>query len=159
MKSDYFHEVESVDICSRASRPLSELTLVFRDLGFTFHDDIVSLDRQENVPPWQHPSIVEIQVLCRGEEVFGFEAGEWDTIRVNYLFASLPFDLADNFIEVSHLISKKLSLPLEHAGEIVDEMWLRERFARIRQELLDHTGEEPGSEGLAILIRSRYPRR
>jgi hypothetical protein len=159
MNYEYLHEVEQLEICSPVHRPITELAPIFRKLGFTFHDDIVSLDRQERVPPWQHSSIVEIEVLCGGEEVFGFDEGEWDTILIKYLFASLPFELTDKFVEIAFLLSKEFSLPLMQAGATIDEMWLRQRLTWIRQELLDQTGEEAGSEGLAIQIHSTYPRR
>ena len=159
MNYEYLHEVEHVEIRSPIPRPISELAPIFRSLGFTFHEDIVSLDRQERMPPWQHSSVVEVEVLCGGEEIFGFDEGQWDTIRIKYLFASLPFELTDKFVEIAFLMSKEIAIPLERAGETIDEKSLRERFAWIRKELLDQTGEEAGSEGLAILIHSTYPRR
>lgn len=159
MNYEHFHEVEHVEICTSALRPIPELAPIFRKLGFTFHDDVVSLDRKENIPPWQHSSIVEVEIICSGEEIFGFEEGEWESIRIQYLFASLPFELTDKFVETAFLISKELSLPLQKAGATIDEIWLRQRFDWIRQDLLEQTGEEAGSESLAILIHSTYPRR
>lgn len=155
----HLYEVEQVEICLKVPRPIAELAPIFLKLGFTFHDDIVSLDRHERIPPWQHSSVVEIELLFRGDEVYGFDEGEWDTMRIKYLFASLPFELSDKFLEIAFLIGNELSLPLTQAGAAIDQMWLRQRFNWIRQELLDKTGEEPGSEGLAILIHSTYPRR
>ncbi len=159
MSYEYLHEVEKVELCSQVARPTAELPLIFRKLGFTLHDDVVSFDRHGKIPPWQHSSIVEVEVSHNGEEVFGFDEGEWDSIRLKYLFATLPYELADKFVKVAFSVSKELVLPLRHAGMIVDEMTLQRHFAEIGKELLDQTGEEAGSEGLAILIHSTYPRR
>ena len=159
MNYDYLHEVESVELHSPIRRPLSELPRLFRPLGFVVHDDVLSLDRDDKVPPWQHSSTVEIEVQRDSKEVFGFRAGEWDVVCFRYLFATLPYELTDRFIEVAVAASARLSLPMISNGRPVDEDALRQWFAQIREELLTETGEEPGSEGLAILIHSTYPRR
>ncbi|MEZ6140755.1 MAG: hypothetical protein R3B84_09310 [Zavarzinella sp.] len=159
MNYEYLHELEEVELCVSDARPISELLPIFRKLGFTFHDDVVSLDRPVRVLPWQHSSVVEIEILFNGKEVFGFDEGKWDTIRLKYLFATLPYELADMFVETAIAVGKELCLPLRHAGVTIDETSLRQRFSIIRMELFDNTGEEPGSEGLAILIQSTYPRR
>ena len=103
--------------------------------------------------------MTEIEILLSGEEVFDVALGKWDTMRIKYLFASLPFELTEKFIEIAFSIGKDLSLPLMYAGLEIDEQWLRQRLGWIRQKLLDQTGEEAGSEGLAIIIHSQYPRR
>ncbi len=159
MSYEYLHEVERVELCSQVARPTAELPLIFRKLGFTFHDDVVSFDRHGKMPPLQHSSIVEVEVLRNGEEVFGFDDGEWDAIRLKYLFATLPYELVDTFVKVAFSVSKELVLPLRYSGTIVDEMTLQRHFAEIRKDLLGQTGEDAGSERLAILIHSSYPRR
>ncbi len=159
MRYEHLYEVEQVEIHSQVARPVAELAPIFLKLGFTVHDDVVSLDRRGRIPPWQHSSVVEIEILLCGEEVFDFAEGKWDTMRIKYLFASLPFELTEKFIENAFSIGKDLSLPIMYAGLEIDEQWLRQRLGWIRQKLLDQTGEEAGSEGLAIIIHSQYPRR
>lgn len=159
MDYTYFHEVEVVELRSPSPRPLAELLAVFTSQGFALHDDVVSLDRTGKVPPWQHPSIVEVEVLHQGEEVFGFGEGAWDTIELKYLLASLPPESINRFIDVVAATSDQLGLAPEFGGEKVTIDALRREFTRIRDEVLSETGEKAGSEGLAILIHSTYPRR
>lgn len=156
---EYLHEVEEVELQANPARPVHELLPMFRSLGFTLHDDVVSLDRRGRVPPWQCDSIVEVEVRSGGEEVYGFEDGEWDAIRLRYLFATLPADLIDRFIDVVFAVSHALSLPVHYRGAEVDEASLRRLFAEVQADLAAETGEEPGSQSLAILIHSTYPRR
>ena len=158
MDYEYLHEVELVELRCVTKRPVSELLPAFRSLGFTFHDDVVSLDRSGQIPPWQHTSIVEVEVQCEGEEVFGFEEGEWDVLQLKYLFATLPFELADRFIDVVFQLAGVLETSVMYRGVEVDASELKERFSLTCEELLSETGEGAGSERLAILIHSTYPR-
>ncbi len=155
----YLHEVEIVAFQSPTSRPLAELLTVFLGQGFTLHDDIVSLDRKDRSPPWQHCSLVEVEVRHGGVEVFGFDEGSWDLIELKYLFASLPYDNVKRFLEVVATTSGLLGIPPEFKGEKTTLDSLASEFSRIRDELRANTGEDAGSEGLAILIQSTYPRR
>lgn len=155
----YLHEVEIVTFQSRTPRPLAELLTVFLSQGFTLHDDVMSLDRKERAPPWQHCSLVEVEVRHDGVEVFGFDEGSWDVIELKYLFASLPFDNVERFLDVVATISGLLGIPPEFRGERMTQDSLASEFSRIRDELRASTGEDAGSEGLAILIQSTYPRR
>jgi hypothetical protein len=157
--NESLHEVEYVELRMPSLRPVSELLDEFEDLGFTLHDDVVSLDRTDRTPPWQHSSIVEVEVRCDGEEVFGFDEGAWDVVRLKYLFATLPFELADTFIDAVFELSKRLSTPLIYRGNEIDANGLKARFAQVRSEVLASTGEDAGSEGLAILIQSMYRQR
>lgn len=159
MEYDYLHEVEQVELRSPNSRSLSELPTTFKQLGFTIHDDVLCLDRIGKVPPWQHCSIAEVEVQRNGEEVFGFDEGDWDLIRLKYFFATVPYELAERFIAAALAISRNLLLPVRYDSSEVDEAFLRQQFAKVRADLLAETGEDAGSEGLAILIQSRYPRR
>ncbi len=159
MDFNYLHEVESIEFTAETSRPLAELPKLFTGLGFTIHDDVLSLDRRGRVPPWQHPSIVEVEVRHNGEEVFGFEEGEWNTISLKCLFATLPFDAIVMFIEVVDSVSNALGILATYRGSMVTARSLLGEFERVRDELVAETGEETGSEGLAILIQSTYPRR
>jgi hypothetical protein len=155
---DYLHEVETVTIQAEEPQSIAALLPLFKRLGFSLHDDVLSLDRSDRNPPWQHSSIVEVELLHNGEEVFDVE-DYWDTMHIKYLFASLPYELAEKFVEVAFSISKSLSLPLIHRGEVVTSILLRQRFMSYKEEILAETGDEPGSESLAILIQSTYPRR
>ena len=91
--------------------------------------------------------------------MFGFGDGEWDTIQLKYLFASLPFELVDRFIENVMLVAGRLGLTPEYQGSTTNASVLRSQFGQFRDELLTETGDDAGSESLAIFIHSTYPRR
>ena len=159
MDYSYLHEIERVEFRSVTPRSVVELVPVFKSCGFTLHDDVVSLDRKGRVPPWQHSSVVEVEVQRNGEEVFGFEEGEWDSIELKYLFASLPFELVDEFVECVMAVAEQLGVtPTRHGKEVTADD-LRQGFAAVREELIRETGDDAGSEGLAIFIHSTYPGR
>ncbi len=158
MSFEYLHEVEVVSLYSNQKRPLKVLLSVFYEQGFTLDDDIVSLDRTDSVPPWQHSSIVEVECQLHGEEVFGFDEGDWDSLHLEYLFATLPFECAESFVSVVARTCKLLSIDPTFNGQITTCESLMRDFAIIREELMAVTGEDAGSEGLAIHIRSTYPR-
>ncbi len=159
MTYEYLHEVEQVEITTPVRRPLAELLPLFPQLGFKRHDDVVSLDRKGRIPPWQHSAIVEIETRCNGKEMFGFHEGEWDSILLRYLFATLPYELTNTFVDITYAVSRKLSLPVKQHGVEIDDATLRERFSKTRADLTSETGMDAGSEELAILIHSTYPRR
>jgi hypothetical protein len=158
MDYSFLHELEFVEFRSEFPRRISELVPVFKSCGFTFHDDVVSIDRKGRVPPWQHSSIVEVVIRRDGEEVFGFEQGEWDVIRLEYLFASLPFALVDDFIDAVSAIADRLGIVPTFQGEPVASVDLKRRLVEVREDLIRATGEDAGSEPLAIFIHSTYPR-
>lgn len=159
MDYSYLHEIEFVEFRSVAPRSVVELVPVFKSCGFTFHDDVVSLDRKGRIPPWQHPSVIEVEVQRNGEEVFGFDEGEWDSIQLKYLFASLPFELVDEFVDSVIAVADQLRITPTRHGKEVTAAELRRAFAEVREELIRETGDDAGSEGLAIFIHSTYPRR
>lgn len=159
MNYEYLHEVEIVELRTSTPRPISELLPVFDRLGFELHDDLVSFDRKEKIPPWQHSSIAEVEVQYNHEEIFGFDEGEWTTLRLKYLFASLPYELAEKFFKITFALSEQLATPVYFRGSIVSASELSFRFNQVRDELLSETGQDAGSEQLAILIQSTYPRR
>ncbi|WP_182868452.1 hypothetical protein [Stieleria mannarensis] len=158
MTFEYLHEQEVVAFRSSTRRPLAELLPTFTSQGFALHDDTVSLDRSDNVPPWQHPSIVEVECQLDGDEVFGFDEGEWDTLLMKYLFASVPFEFVDQFVDVVITTGRLLGIEPKFHGNPVSGESLKEKFERIREQLLSETGELAGSEQLAIIIQSTYPR-
>lgn len=159
MDFENLHEDECLSLVPVKKRPLTELKSVFKSHGFTFHDDLVSLDRKGRIPPWQHPSTVEVEVTCEGDEVFGFDSGEWDLIRLKYLFATLPYSESEEFIRTAFSLANALELSVFYDGAPTTPTDLKDRFSNIRDKLIVETGEDVGSEGLAILIHKTYHRR
>src|SRR5262249_15015399 len=131
---------------------------LFLESGFTLHDDVLSFDRTDHVPPWQHSSIAEVEFRYRGDEVFGFKTGFWDLVTLQYLFASLPIEFATTFAEIVEKVALKLDLSAEYRGATADKLMLQNAFQEHYEEVLSETGDEPGSESLAIFIQSTYPR-
>lgn len=158
MDLDKLHEEEIALLGSPRRRPMQELRRELRSNGFALYDDVWSLDRTDAVPAWQHGSIVEIDILKDGHEVYDDDV-EWDAVRLRYLFASLPRDFIAEFIDVVRKLSRSLSLAVTVNRKSIDEDELTEYFEQCAEELLDEFGEYPGSESLAIFIQSTYPRR
>lgn len=159
MAYEYFHEVETIDLRHSQAQLTSDLLPVFRRRGFTLHEDVLSLDREGAIPPWQNSSIVDVEVVHNDQDVYDFEEALWSTLRLKYLFASLPFEFVDQFIDVAYALSQELGTSLTFRGRNIDRGELKAHFERFRDEVLTTTGEDVGSEGLAILIYSTYPRR
>lgn len=151
------HEVVSVTLEPAELRQSSELASCLSSLGFSNHGDLFSLDRRDSVPPWQHASIVEVYVYRSGEVVYD-EKG-WDKIRLDYLFAFLPVELSDVFIDVAFAVSDVLGVPVLYRKEVVERDELASALKRFSDELMEDWYETPGSEELAILIAGTYPRR
>jgi hypothetical protein len=139
-------------------RPVSDLLPVFRKCGFVLHDDVVSLDRSGTIPPWQHSSIAEVEVLCNEQELFGFDDGVWNTIRLKYLFATLPFELAERFSATAFELNRELDTTVHFHGTVASIGDLNYNFALYREEVLNTTGVDVGTEGIAIAIQETYPR-
>lgn len=159
MTYESLHELEYVELRSPSRRSTRDLVAIFKGHGFTLSDDVLFLARKGRLPPWQHSSIAEVRIECDGEEVFGFDEGEWTSIRLEYLFATLPFELVDRFIEAADAISRELGTPMLFRGTVVKATELRDIFEQINADLVSSTGEMPGSDGVAILIQSTHPRR
>lgn len=155
---EYLHEVETVTFRTSSPRPLREAKDVFISCEFKLHDDVLSIDRDEPFPVWQHSSIAEVEFQLAGREVFGFSRGKWDSVHVEYLFSSLPFDCLTDYLKAISTLSDLLQIQPEYMGKVKSVAEIRDAMLRHREELLEHTGEEPGSETLAILVHSTYPR-
>ena len=80
-------------------------------------------------------------------------------ILLKYLYATLPHELTGRFVDVVFAVSRSLALPVSFKGAEISEARLRELFEQAQTEVLTETGEDAGSEGLAILIHKTYPRR
>lgn len=155
---DYLHEIEVVTFQLSSPRPVRELLRLFTSQGFDLHDDVFSLDRKDRVLPWQHSSIAEVAIECGGREVFEFQDGVWDCLKLKYLFATLPFECVESFVQVVVAASRALGIIPEFRGRPTNTIELRNEFERMKAELIAEVGDEPGSESVAIFIRTTYPR-
>src|SRR5260370_40130334 len=157
MSFDYLHEVEVVSFQTDSPQQVAPLAALLESLGFTLHDDVYSLDRVDKVQPWQHGSIVEVEMLLDGKEVFDLE-GEWNSLKLKYLLAFLPADYICIFVDSVFAVARELNLSPVLGGEVTTRDGLLERLSAFAQDLESELGEQPGSEGLAIIIHGTYPR-
>jgi hypothetical protein len=157
--SDYhfLHEVEVVSFVASAPRRVSTIGKFLRQLGFSLHDDVFSFDRKGRIPPWQHSSIVEVKFIRQGIELFDVD-GEWDQLDFEYLYASLPEQYVQIYLDLVRKISIFLDLEPVHNGEIVSFDSLELIFRECAQDLEREYGETAGSESLAIMVQMTYPR-
>ena len=153
-----FHESKCVTLHSEVTHTTQELVVHFEALGFTFYDDVASLDRTDRVKPWEHSSIVEAEVQYQGEEVFGFDDEKWDVLILEYMFATLPLELLPCFVNTVFALSERLSLQALYDGTRTNPDELRHKLLLDRDKLLHDTGLSVGSEDLAIAIARSYPR-
>ena len=150
------HEIESVRLISHEPRPYSDLSDCLSRFGFARHDDVFSLDRTDAPLPWQHSAVIEARTLINGEEVY---EDVWDTVSLDYLFAFLPADYIDLYVETIFRVADCLELAPIFRDAPVDRIQLRAKLQSFVVELASEYGERPGSESLAVLIAETYPRK
>lgn len=150
-----FHEEEVVTL-SGATRSCRDLWNLLKESQFSLQDDVFVLERRDKVKPWQHDAIVEVEILRDGREVFD-EAEAWDTLNAVYSLARLPDSCVPVFVEVVSALAKKLQIEPRHRDHVVSRDDLLRIFQGYAEELRSTLGQ-PGSEEVAILIESTYPR-
>jgi hypothetical protein len=160
---DFLHESELVVLQVPQPRRCAALWAILTELGYTLREDVFSFDRRENAPPWQSEAVVELDVLLSGVELLltDNEARQpdqfFDTVRAEYLLATLPREHIPVFAEQVALLGARLEIPLRHQRRIISRQELEAQFDAYADELTAALGE-PGSEGVAIYIESTYPR-
>ena len=157
MSFELLHESESVYLVGNEQRKYTDLHNVLRCLGFSLHGDVFSLDRTDQIPPWQHDAIAEVHVLRYGVEIYDEDG--WDCLILDYLFASLPETCVPVFIDVVFKVANALKLQPRVGLNLIDRVWLEQRFAACSSDLMAEYAEVAGSEELAILIAESYPRK
>jgi len=151
------HEEETVTFGADRSRPCSELWALLKNICFTLEEDVfVYLRTEKDVAPWQHDAVIEIEILAGDDEVFS-RSGKWDTLNVIYPLGRVPMSEMPLVVQKAAEIAQHLALPMVQRGSVVNSDELTERLNEYAAELTDTAGA-PGSEELAILIESRYPR-
>ena len=158
MLFDRLHEAETVTLTSHEDRPIAALQLILLSLGFILHEDVFSMDRVDKCPPWQSTLIIQVELLLNGIEVFDLD-GNWNELRLRYLFASVPSDLIDRFCDTVMELARRLQLTPHLNGHPITRKELDDHFRKCLEELESEFGETPGSESVAILIQSTYPRK
>jgi hypothetical protein len=159
MDFEYLHEVEDVLLTSNTKRSCAVLWTLFREQGFTLYEDVFSLDRPKKpkLPLWQSEAFVDVDIFNDETPIYEPEK-EWNRIVLKYLLATQPrFGIAV-FSKNAAEISARLSIPMIFRGKLVIRDELEKHLNIIADELTAQLGE-PGSEDVAIVIQSTYPRR
>jgi hypothetical protein len=153
-----FHEIESVYFRPASSRAWRDLYRCLVSAGLTFDGDVFFRSRTGKIPPWQHRMTAEVHIYLDRAEVYG-RGSTWDVLRIDYMFAYLPADCAENFIGIIELIGECLGLSPELNGAITNSDGLRASFDDFFDDLARELAEEPGTEALASFLACTYPRK
>jgi len=158
MEFDYLHEVEDVVLHAENKRPCAELWKMFKAQGFTLYEDVFSLDRPKKPksPIWQSETFVDVDVFNDKTPVYEPEE-EWNKVVLKYLLATQPRAGIAVFARQASEISAHLGLPMMLRGNLVTREGLEKQLNTFADELTVQLGE-PGSEDVAIVIQSTYPR-
>lgn len=161
MKDDY-HETEIIFLKASTRCSRKSLHAFLRKRGFAAIDDFYQLLRREPPEPWQSSSVVSIQVLLAGTEVYETEedvddgiSGVWDELRLEYLMATLPREYIDILIAEIDAISREFQLQIVYFEEKRTSSGLSSRLNQIADRL-SSDWDAPGSEILRILIEQKY---
>ena len=160
MQND-LHEREEIWLKASDNLPRLELQNLLFSRGFKAEDDFYFLDRPDAPKPWQAISVMTIDVLFRGsmikdlEEECDAEAGEWDTLRIEYLMASLPTQFIEDCAKECEAIASRFGLQIKLGNAVLERGQLQSRLQKIADNLASEV-DEPGSEALGILIAQLY---
>lgn len=159
MDYGFLHEAEDVVLRSENERSCAALWNLLQTQGFTLHGDVFSFDRPTKppLPIWQSETFVEVDILNNETEVYDPE-DKWNKIVLKYLLATQPRSSILVFSRKVTEVSASLALPMTMRGKVVGAEELEECLNRFADELAVQVGE-PGSEDVAIVIQSTYPRR
>lgn len=159
MEFDYLHEVEDVVLTSYAKRPCAALWNLFSEQGFTLYEDVFSLDRprKPKLPLWQSEAFVDVDIFSDENPIYEPDE-EWNKVVLKYLLATQPRSGIAIFSKHASEISARLDIPMTFKGKVVTSEELEKQLNNFADELTAQVGE-PGSEDVAIVIQSTYPRR
>lgn len=158
MNFDDLHEVEEVILQAGSYRACKTLWPLLLELGYTLRDDIFSINRAKKPPTpiWQTKTLVSVYIHFDDSEVYSLE-DRWNSISLKYLLATQPRTGISMFTKHAADLAGRLSIPLVYKGNEVTQDRLNALFEAIADEVTEQIAE-PGSEDLAIVIESTYPR-
>jgi hypothetical protein len=154
---DYLHEAEDVLFVPGGVRPCAELWRLLPALGFVLDEDVFAVDREGKVPLWQARAIVSVYVLLGDQDIYD-EEGQWDSVKLRYLLATLPSEHIPLFVDKAVALAEALGTQMLYRNQVVSGEQLRADLEAGARELRDTLGE-PGSKEVAATIKMTYPRR
>ena len=158
MKYDYLHEYEDVFFRPASPSPCAKLWTLLKSAKCTLNDESFTFDRESRpkLPEWQSETIFSVHIYSDGTEVFDANE-EWDLLKCRYLLATQPARYIVVFVDKIEAFSRALGLPIIYKGDEVTIESLKSTLMKIADQLTIDIAE-PGSEDLAIVIESTYPR-
>lgn len=160
------HECESVSLRLPHSVNPDGILQSLSKMGFKACDDFCFLPRKDKVPPWQGEHVTTVTFYLDDSEVHhDFDADDdeeaahlCNRLVFDFLFATHPPAIADDFLKCLRSVHAELGGTLEHHGRIFSADEVERSFALYREDIWNELAEVPGSEFLAQFIASSYPR-
>ena len=159
------HECESVSLRLPLSVSPEVILKSLSKLGFKACDDFCFLPRKDKATPWQSENVTTVTFYLDDSQVHHyFDADDEEKaanlcnhLVLDYLFATQPPAIADEFMQSLRSVHEALGGTLEHGGRTCSIDEIEKSFAHYREDIWNELAELPGSEFLAQLIASSYP--
>jgi hypothetical protein len=155
----YYHESKEVFLKSKKLLSVSALRKVLNNLNFKEEEtyDTLWLERTDKVEDWQSENVAVLSIFKNDNILYFDEKNEWDAIKLECCFASLPFSSTEKFLEIVSILAKTFDLDIVHEGIVMNENKLLDKFKVYRDELTKEL-DAPGEESTDMLISLSYPR-
>lgn len=151
------HEKETFQL-DFAERGGQEVIDFFVRHGARLEDDFFCFYRTDTVRKWQTPSIWSADCWRSGIRVYPSESPV-DRITISTLFSATPYGLFHEVTNIIKALIETFNARLSHKGTPL-RVGDVDRLSIIwRDEIRDEVSEEPGQEGLAILIQEMFYQR
>jgi hypothetical protein len=153
---EYLHESEIVEFRFAPARQLRDVVESLTAVGFTYHGDLLSLDRTDHGEPWQSIGVTEVRAIAAGVEVYLLDESV-DVVELEYLLATLPPALLPSFVNSVERAAGALGEAPRFKGTEITPHELCRVLEEFVKEIRTDIGE-PGSHGVRIEIERTYPR-
>lgn len=161
------HECESVSLRLPHSVSPEVILKSLSKLGFKACDDFCFLPRKDKTSPWQSENVTTVTFHLDDSGVHHYFDADDEEKKVarlcnhlvfDYLFATQPTAIADEFLKCLRSVHAALGGIIEHGGGSTSIDEIGQSFAHYHEDIWNELAEVPGSEFLAQFIASTYPR-
>ncbi|WP_154668141.1 hypothetical protein [Pseudoduganella violaceinigra] len=163
MKKEHYEKL-TVVLAREAPASRKEFHTWLKRRGYKSEDDFYYLKRKGRIPPWQTDAIVTVDIRLNSSAIYETEedveegsSTAWNSLKLDYLMASLPRECIELFLEEVEQISNCFGLEVKFELAEVDVPSLRASL-NVIADSLDRDFGGAGSEELAILIAQEYAR-
>ncbi|MGJ8638268.1 MAG: hypothetical protein ACSHYA_02650 [Opitutaceae bacterium] len=154
MNLDRIHEKEEFSLKLREEFRHSDMPEILASRKYSREDDFAYLPRHSPMP-WEAISLVSIDFF-RGNEPVYLEDHDFERLQISFLPASTPIEEWEIFFNELLELSKALNSSIEYKSNEMNEDTLRALSALWEKEILDESGDLPGSETVGILLDLEY---